>query len=290
MDSDIKNTVTDLMGYLLCELKSRNMPVSHFNMQKLIYKIKMELGEDHELYSKLPYYWYLKGPYSDVVCEVFDDFSHQCVSIGESLLLKDNFLNNYCSLKSRFCEVEDKLNIILHNKDFFYNELDKDIYRNHAPYGFMLQYKYEIYDVAKNENSVNFDICELIGILYHCEGNLPVDSYFNEFNSLYSILSINLDLIFSAGNFEKYWDFLRKPIMAIWETFAKGVRVKFRDDFYEIKLDEWYDKFNKSLIELSKLVNQTEALIDYGDYDNEDYTPEEIKMLNTTIGSYLRRL
>lgn len=101
MDDDVKNTVSDLMDYLLCELKSRNMPVSHFNMQKLIYKIKMELGDDHELYSKLPYYWYLKGPYSDVVCEVFDDFHPKCVPIEESFLLKDNVFYNYGSLTSK---------------------------------------------------------------------------------------------------------------------------------------------------------------------------------------------
>lgn len=66
MQEDIQNFMDNLVRYLLFELKKRNMPVTEFNMQKLIYKIKMELGKEHELYPKLPYYWYLKGPYSEV--------------------------------------------------------------------------------------------------------------------------------------------------------------------------------------------------------------------------------
>lgn len=64
------------------------MPVDEFRMQKLIYKIKMELGKDHELYSRLPFYWYLRGPYSEVATQTFNDLVPYCIPVGDSLLLK----------------------------------------------------------------------------------------------------------------------------------------------------------------------------------------------------------
>lgn len=286
MDEDVKNTVTDLMGYLLYELKSRNMPVSHFNMQKLIYKIKMELGDDHELYSKLPYYWYLKGPYSDVVCEVFDDFHPKCVPIEESFLLKDNVFYNYGSLTSKFDDVKDRLDGILQNKDFFYNELDKDIYRNHAPYRFMLPYKYEIYNVAKSMESANFDVDEFMFKFFDCESKLPIEEYFNEFKSCYSNLSSNMNLIKSAGKFNEYWVELRKPIQLIWETFAMGVRVIFKDNYYNNLTEQWNSEFKNSLNNLEKAIDKTELLINSKDYSRKDYTSKQKKLLDLTLGNF----
>lgn len=289
---DVYDTVTDLMGYLLYELKSRDMPVSEFNMQKLIFKIKMDLGKNHELYSKLPFYWYLKGPYSDVVSQSFNSFIGQCNLIGDSVLYDDIIFSNYTpndSLISQFSEIEHISCNIIGDDDFFYNHLDKQIYRQYAPYGFMYSYKYEIYDVAKSVDVVDFDVDNFIDLMYHCEGNLPADSYFNEFNSLYANLSLNLDLIYAAGNFNRYWDFLQKPIISIWETFAKGVRVKIKDNFYEDNVKLWDIEFKDSLNDLSKLINETKTCIDFNDYDDEDYTSEDIKLLNATLGSYLRR-
>lgn len=288
----VNDTVTDLIGYLLYELKSRNMPVSEFNMQKLVFQIKMDLGKDHELYPKLPFYWYLKGPYSDVVSQSFNSFTGQCNLIGDSILYEDNIFRNYNrndSLISQFREIEDISCNIMSDDDFFYNHLDKEIYRQYAPYGFMYSYKYEIYDVAKGVVTVDFDVDNFIDIMYHCEGNLPVDSYFNEFNSLYANLSLNLDLIYAAGNFNRYWYFLQKPIISIWETFAKGVRVKIKDNFYDDNVKLWDIEFKNSLNDLSKLINETKTFIDFNDYGDEDYTSEDIKLLNATIGSYLRR-
>ena len=289
---DVNDTVNDLMGFLLYELKSRNMPVSEFNMQKLIFKIKMDLGKDHELYPKLPFYWYLKGPYSDVVSQSFYSFAGRCNLIGDSVLYDDNIFRNYNpndSLISQFGEIDDISCNIIDDEDFFYNHLDKEIYRQYAPYGFMYSYKYEIYDVAKSGDVVDFDVDNFIDLMYHCEGNLPADGYFNEFNSLYANLSLNLDLIYAADNFNRYWNVLQKPIISIWETFAKGVRVKIKDNFYADNVKLWDIEFKESLNDLSNLINQTKACIDFDDYEDEDYTPEDIKLLNATLGSYLRR-
>ena len=87
MSDDVSKTMDDLVEYLLCEIEKRGLPNDEFRMQKLIFKIKMELGKDHELYPKLPFYWYLKGPYSPVVTKSYEAKLPQ--SLSESQIQKD---------------------------------------------------------------------------------------------------------------------------------------------------------------------------------------------------------
>ena len=99
-----------------------------------------------------------------------------------------------------------------------------------------------------------------------------------------------LELIRKAGNFEKYWDFLKNPIILTWETFAKGVRIYYKDDYYNNNIKLWDIEFKTSLNQLSYLVKKkTKTFIDFDDYPKDNYTNKQAKMLNSTIGSYLRR-
>ena len=266
----------NLVKYLLFELKKRNMPVTEFNMQKLIYKIKMELGKEHELYPKLPYYWYLKGPYSEVVSRSFNNskiFNVDNLDINSDIL--------------RFPEIGRISDELMNDKEFFYNVLDKEIYRQYAPYDFMYSYKYEIYDVVKSSNHVDFDVEDFIRKMTHCEGRLPFNEYFNPLCLLYSELTLYLDLINDVGDFEKNWNFLKKPIICIWKTFANGFRIKFQDNFYRNQVKIWDGEYKNSLGDLSNLIKQTKSIINFKEYPYTEYTSDDIRMLNATIGSYL---
>ena len=154
-----------LIKYLLFELRKRNLPTDEFRMQKLIFKIKMKLGKTHELYPKLPFYWYLKGPYSEVVTESYKKKFNQ-TNLSQSELLTD------------FPEINEISENILEKRDYFVNKIDRDIYLEYAPYKFMHIYKYEIYDIAKICRNVDFDVEDYIYKIYVCEGNLPNDEYF----------------------------------------------------------------------------------------------------------------
>ena len=56
---DILNTdksydvVNDLLKFVLSKFKEKNMPISDFGIQNSIFKIKMELGENHPLYEEV---------------------------------------------------------------------------------------------------------------------------------------------------------------------------------------------------------------------------------------------
>ncbi|MBR0270612.1 MAG: hypothetical protein IJQ68_01250 [Methanobrevibacter sp.] len=64
MISNEKQTVTQLTQYIASLFKENDITV-----QKIIYQIKMDLGTNHPLYDKLPYYWYYCGPYCELITE-----------------------------------------------------------------------------------------------------------------------------------------------------------------------------------------------------------------------------
>ena len=275
MYEKVSKTMDELMEYLLFEVKSRSLPTDEFRMQKLIFKIKMELGEDHELYPLLPFYWYVKGPYSEVATVSYEKKLPQ-INTFKRAILKD------------YPEIEDISDNILEKREYFINEIDRDIYMQYAPYKFMYLYKYKIYNVAKASDEVDFDVEGLIDEIYVCEGNLAKEEYFFDFNTNFAKLSIYLELIRKAGNFEKYWNFLQKPVTLTWKTFAKGVRIYFKDDYYNDNVEQWDKEFEASLNELSALVKKTKTLINFDDYPKNNYTAKEVNMLDSTIGAYLR--
>ena len=49
--------VNDLLKWLLCEFKENRIAISHFRIQKTVFKIKKELGENHPLYEYLPFFF-----------------------------------------------------------------------------------------------------------------------------------------------------------------------------------------------------------------------------------------
>ena len=284
-------TMDDLVKFLFYELKERNEPISETQMQKLIFKIKMELGENHELYGQLPYYWYIHGPFSEVVRDSFKDIKNNfCeLTIHNKAILKvqhNDFKDTV--LIDNFSEIVKISNAIINNQDLFSNII-KRVYESYVPYKVMLPFKFEIYQTASdNRFSQNFDVDKYIDIFYKCESQLPSDDYFLSFSEIYSQLCINLDLINDNGTFDENWRFLRNLIKELWITFAKGLRVKSKDNYYDDEIDVWNQKFEDNIKILSHLVDKTEIFTNYNNQVKNNYTSSQKKILNTTIGSYLR--
>ena len=283
--------IDNLMKFLFFKLYEKEMTITEFRMQKLIFKIKMELGKNHMLFDKLPYYWYFHGPFSEVVRDSFRDISaNHCNSKYNSFILKegnDDFENN--DLLSSYPVIKKITNNILNNKTEFYNNLIESIYMDYAPYPLMHSFKYVIYKSAdENRTSQNFDVEKYISTFYECETQLPEDEYFNDFSDIYSQLLTNLDLINDEGMFDDCWLFLRDPIKELWETFASGLRVIFKDNYYDYKEYIWHKEFRDKVNTLSILVNKTEQYTN-GEFKPIQYNSSERDILNSTIGTYLRR-
>lgn len=284
--------IDELMKYLLYELKIRDMTITKFRMLKLIFNIKMKLNKhNHELCSELPYYWYYFGPFSDVVADSFNFVKSKCDLKGKSIILKDAHINEFKNneLLSNFPEIEKITYNLLQDREKFYTTLEKDTYKKYAPLDIMYSFKYDIYDIANNKrSSTQFDIDDYVKTIFKCESKLPCDSYYNEYCDLFSKFVTNIDFINEENNFDKYWTFLRGPIKQLWGTFTKGVRVQFKDDFYNSQESQWDLNFKNSVNELAMPINETKNLVHLDELPKTDYTPAERKMVNATIGGYLR--
>ena len=251
MHLPVENPMDDLVEYLLFRLKEKNMPISKYKMQKFIFKIKMDLGKNHELYDDLPYYWYFNGPFSEILNDSWNYILPKCSFNINSAFLNDKSYNRFNvenNIVSSYSEIEVFTNQILSES---FHDLDKVIYKEYAPYSCMYSFKYEIFNKANTIRSSNyFDVDNYIDIFYDCESQLPCESYFNEFNDLFSKFSTNLDIINDENNFNNFWNFLRDPIIELWKTFARGLRVNFKDDFYNYKVNLWDMKYKNSIAEL----------------------------------------
>ena len=284
-------TMDDLVKFLFFELKENNEPISEIQLQKLIFKIKMELGKNHELYEVLPYYWYIHGPFSEVVRDSFNDIKNnfcELCAYNKVILKKQHYDFKDSELLDNFSEIVKISKEIINNRNLFDN-IVKHVYDRYAPYRVMLPFKFKIYRTANdNRFSQNFDVDEYVNTFYECESQLPDDKYFVNFAEIYSQLCINLDLINDNGTFDENWRFLRNLITELWTTFAKGLRVKSKDNYYNYEIDVWNQKFEDNLRILSQFVDKTEILTNYNTQSNNNYTSSQKKILNTTIGSYLR--
>ena len=279
-------SIDHLMGYLLYELKIRKMPITKFKMLDLIYKIKMEFDE---LSPILPYYWCYLGPYSNMVDDSYKQLKKFCVGYN-SIILNENSIDKFKinQFISEYSEIEDIASNILNDQDFFYSSLEKDIFRQYAPLNIMYPFKFDIYDVAYNLRSINsFNCDDYVKSVCMCEAKLPNDRYFDQYNDLFSDFITNLDFINEEHNLSYYWSTLRFPIIELYKTFARGVRVQFHDEIYNDFEDIWDLKFKNSLSELRVIVNKTEQYVNFSFEDNE-YTNSEKKIINSTIGSYLK--
>ncbi|MCL2115199.1 MAG: hypothetical protein FWH29_03140 [Methanobrevibacter sp.] len=291
--------IDDLLMFLLFEMKGKNMSINKFRCQKAIFKIKMDLGEKNPLFDKIPYYWYNFGPFSQTVSDSFNSMIH--------LLNPNRKLNDYTynSLKNhdfniiiKYPEIENIVKGLINNRDYFYEKLHKEVYLKYAPYDCMYPFKFEIFDIADKKRSIDyFNTDKFINSFFKCESKLPSNSYFNDFSDIFSNFLANLDLLNDENLLKKCWSVLRDPIKFLWLTFTKEVRVKHKDKFYDYKEKEWDLIFKNKTNTLKLSIDIADEEIEKFRYKkpfnefhntNESYTSLQKKILNSTIGNYLK--
>ena len=81
------------------------MSISHFRIQKTIFKIKMELGSNHPLFDCLPFYWYEQEPFSNVVSKQIRQLkNNNCIQYSSHTVFLDDELFNEFSQENNLID------------------------------------------------------------------------------------------------------------------------------------------------------------------------------------------
>ena len=291
------DVVNDLLKFVLCELKQKNMSISHFRIQKVIFKIKMELGHNHPLFDYLPFYWYEHGPFSNVVSKQFRQLrNNNCIQYSLHTVFLDDksfdVFSNHNSLIDEYPIINSISDRIIADSNLFFNKFDEDIYLDYAPFSFMHPFKYVLFETTRDDELFSSLVSDnYLDVFYDCLSNLPYDNLLVDFSLSFSRLFSRLELINDENQFLNSWAHIILPVQLSWLTFVRWVRIYNHDAFYEEEIGSWKNEledyikiFNSSV---DKFEDKTEFI-----FNNSSYSPDfdsfEYKMLNATIGNYLR--
>lgn len=302
--NDESAIVNDLLKFLLCELKQRNMPISHFRLQKTVFKIKMELGEDHPLYEKLPFYWYNHGPFSEIVGNEFKKIcDNYCYNPSSNTIALDNQFRGFSNkndLIGKYPNIKDISDDIFSDSNFFLKRFDEKIYIDYAPYSFMHPFKYVLFETTRNEVLYN-DLSPdgYLEVYLNCLCQLPYDDLLSDFFILFSRIYSRLDLLNRANQFMRHWNLIKDVVQESWFTFASGIRILFHDSFYDCEIDSWKRMFDANMADLEKSINlledETNFIFDdsFNGFNEDSFSgfdddPFKKGIYEATIGNYLR--
>lgn len=294
--NEANDVVKELLKFLLCQLKENDMAISHYRIQKTVFKIKKELGCNHPLYEHLPFYWYEDGPFSNVVAQAFSKLrdSHCYRFSSNTIFLNNDSYGRFSSANSLINEypsIKDISAEIFKDKNSFFNKFDEDIYIDYAPFPFMHPFKYILFNTAKNEElfySSTPD--EYLNVYYECLSEMPYDEIINDFSILFSRLFSRLELINDENQFISCWKYMRTPIQLSWLAFARGISIEFHDNFYDKDIESWKIDFDNRIKILNKSMNHFEEKTD--NILNNSSKPEldsfGKRIYTATIGNYLK--
>ena len=297
MNNQADTTVNSLLKFLLCELKEKNMSISHFRIQKAVFKIKMELGENHPLYDQLPFYWFEHGPFSNVVSKQFRELkNNNCTQYSShTVFLDDKSYNKFrpeSDLIDEYPIINSISDRIFKDQNVFFNKFDEDIYLDYGPFPFMHPFKYVLYETTRDDDLFSsLESDNYLDVFYECLSQLPYDDLLVDFSVLFSRLYNRLELINDENQLLNTWAYIIPPVQLSWLTFARWVRIYKHDAFYNDKIDSWKINLEKSVKHLNssvdKFEDETENII-AGCTKDYNYDSFEYKLLNATVGNYLK--
>ena len=291
------DVVNDLLKFVLCELKEKNMSISHFRIQKTIFKIKMELGLDHPLFDYLPFYWYEHGPFSNVVSKQFRQLkNNNCAQhSSHTVFLDDKSFNEFSqgnNLIDQFPIINTISDKIFADSNSFFNKFDEDIYLDYAPFHFMHPFKYVLYENTRDDDLFSSLVPDnYLNVFYDCLSDLPYDNLLVDFSVLFSRIFSRLELLNDENQFLNNWGYIIQPVQLSWLTFARWVRIPNHDTFYNDDIGSWKYELENHIKILNKSVDKFEDKTE-NIFNNSSYAPDydsfEDKMMNATIGNYLK--
>ena len=287
MISTITKTNNELTRHVIRQFHSNNMPINELVLQKVMYKIKMDLGENHPLWNSLPYYWYCYGPFSETVRQSFLDVKPYLKPVGDGFLIDDSSADAFVS-SADFSQTDDIVSDLIGRGDYVYSSLAEDIYRQFAPMKLLHTFRYGIFNPTESDH-FSIDGDDYIKLFRYCQRKIPKIPYFQDYAIIFTNFAMQIDCLNDSGRICDNWNLIKKPVRSLWFCFAQGLRCLEHDNYYDNRFNQWNSIFNKSLIELdikiNDFLNSTTCLIDFSKYS--ELTGEERNFISSLIDIYV---
>ena len=190
---------------------------------------------------------------------------------SSSYILKKNKFNKLdienFNILQKYSTLNDIIFDLITNEIYFYEELYEDVYKNFSPYKCLYPFKFEIFKKADENREISSKNADCIeNAFFECESTLPDDSFFIEYNDIFSNFVSMRDILNDEHRIIDCWTALREPIKILWYTFAKGLRVKNKDEIYDTHHELWELEFKNCTKIFNLAIMGLEDLV----YDNKD--------------------
>lgn len=268
----------------------RDHPITKKQILKVLLKTKKLLPDANPVKGYLAYYWYVDGPYSEVIYNNID----KLVSMGVVNRHKTDKYETY-----KLAPARSFVPLILPNghvdiakeivsqvaKTFSNVETAIDEIYAEAPFHWYVAYhrkfqpRFKSYGKALLDGRENmFSKDEISDCLDDAVLEYPGTPGFIGHQRIFMDFSKMLNSFFysSKSGTDICNELLRALLPLadrIWKVFAEGVRIVYHDDYYNDKVEEWKNAYKSSIDTLdSDIIQYTKKFESVG--DDRRFTPE----------------
>lgn len=271
-------------------METKKFPISETKLLKILYKTKMNLPNNHPLRDALPFYWYLHGPYSPYILKLKDKMISEGIisSAGNGFVASATRVVDHIENPS-ITEARKIINRMIDDSSSTSAlTIMDDVYRTFAPTKFYISFKNEFQASLSsflNDPSTRFKSEQLVDILEKTFGDIPNATLFRNYKYILRDFTELSSHLFKNENFKNYKNELESIVDSIFVTFAKGIRIKFHDEFYENEIEKWTSEFNDSVSELESKINQFALLLKNEKIDTAFVTLDDLATKILTLRS-----
>lgn len=267
------------------ETKKSQHKLTKKTIQKILFQVSKSLPENHPIRNSIPFYWFLEGPYSEIIAQTIDSMN------GEQILSKDDSQYELYTCNSDFKHKRlinhqeygfEKIRKIISdevdNTHGFSNQpLVKTVYEK-SPILFYPLYKFDFltnFDSYCNHHIDNSPVIDtfpesnLLSKLEQSALAIPPNPIFADFKILFFQFSkiVEKTLEFKEKKdpiYGRALENLRELPRVTWMAFAYGARILEHDAYYQNKVSGWKAMFsdkikilNDSITSITQIMENT---------------------------------
>ncbi len=238
---------------------------------KIAWDIKQKI-DSKIVRDSMHFYWYKHGPYSEPIRETLHSLESRHILKKEQrgsqcfymLQAKPSINNADSTIQQLSAVVKDTLaRHDLYNLD----AMLKEVYMQ-APLKFQPIFRFEylqdlafykelLFDAEHNENAMPAIKKKLMKSLYLAEANLPESPRFGGFKTLFSEYAGAIQTVNELYTSEEEKEFVFLSLQTaniIWDTFAYGLRIECHESYYDNRVPQWENDFEKAIMSMESSV------------------------------------